>query len=77
MFRYVKGVLQSDALACFLFILALEKTMRDAGIDPYGTVFNRLIQVLGYADNLDIVGRSLRAVNEAFLAFEGLSLIHI
>ena len=62
-FEYGNGVLQGDALACLLFILALENAMRDAGIDSSGTVFNRLVQVLGYADDLDIIGR--------------LSLIHI
>ena len=70
-FDYGKGVLQGDALACLLFILALEKAMRDAGIDSSGTVFSRLVQVLGYADDLNIIGRFLRAVTEAFLALEG------
>lgn len=70
-FDYGKGVLQDDGLACFLFILALEKAMRDAGIDSSRTVFNRLLQILGYADDLGIIRRSLRAVTEAFLALEG------
>ena len=32
-FVYGKGVLQGDHLSCLLFILALEKAMRNAGID--------------------------------------------
>ena len=35
-FDYGKRVLQGDALACLLFVLALEKAMRDAGIIPPG-----------------------------------------
>ena len=45
--------------------------MRDAGIDSSGTVFNRLVQVLGYDDDLDIIGRSLQAVTKYFLAVQG------
>ena len=37
-FDYGKGVLQGNALACLLFILALGKAMRDAGIYSSGTV---------------------------------------
>ena len=66
-----KRQLQGDALACLLFNLALEKAMRDAGIDSSRTVFNRLVQVLGYTNDLDKIGRSLQAVTEAFLALEG------
>ena len=54
-----KGVLQGDALVCLLFILVLEKAMRYAGIDSSGTVFNMLVQVLVYADDIDIIGMSL------------------
>ena len=37
-FDYRKRVFQADVhtLACLFFILALEKTFRDAGIDPPG-----------------------------------------
>ena len=45
--------------------------MGDAGIDSTGTVFNRFLQVVRYADDLHIIGRFLRIVTEAFLAFVG------
>lgn len=45
--------------------------MSGAGLDSYGTIFSMFIQVLGFVDDLDITGRPLRAVPEAFLALEG------
>jgi hypothetical protein len=35
-----------------------------------GTIFNKQTQILGYADDIDIIGRSQAAVREAFLAPE-------
>ena len=35
-----------------------------------GTIFYKSVQLLGYADDIDIVGRSQRAVVEAFTAIE-------
>ena len=46
-FDYGKGVLQGDALACLLFVLALEKAMRDAGIIPAGLYSTCLLYTSG------------------------------
>jgi hypothetical protein len=35
-----------------------------------GTIFNRQTQILAYADDIDIIGRSQAAVREAYLALE-------
>jgi hypothetical protein len=37
----------------------------------YGTIFIKQTQILGYADHIDIIGRSQAAVREEFLALEG------
>jgi Reverse transcriptase (RNA-dependent DNA polymerase) len=34
------------------------------------TIFNKQTQILGYADDIDIIGRSQAAVRKAFLALE-------
>jgi hypothetical protein len=34
------------------------------------TIFNKQTQILGYADDIDIIGRSQAAVREAFLTLE-------
>lgn len=44
--------------------------IRKSGIQTSGTILNRLVQILGYADDLDIAGRSFRAVEEAFLPLD-------
>jgi hypothetical protein len=35
-----------------------------------GTIFNKQTQLLAYADDIDIVGRTLEAVRDAYLALE-------
>lgn len=61
-----KGLRQGDGLACLLFNLALEKAVRDSGIQTTHTIFTRTVQILGYADDLDIVARTRSALVEAF-----------
>jgi hypothetical protein len=63
-------VRQGDALACSLFNIALEKVIRDAGIQRGGTIYYKLIQLLGHADDVDIVGRTPMALKEVFLLLE-------
>jgi hypothetical protein len=64
------GLRQGDALAFLLFNIALEKVIREAGVQTRGTIFYKSVQILAYADDVDIVGRSLCAMEEAFLAIE-------
>ncbi|GFV49696.1 reverse transcriptase domain-containing protein [Trichonephila clavipes] len=65
-----RGLRQGDSLACLLFNLVLEICIRDSGLDRNGTVWNRSLQLLAYADDIDIIGRSEKAVKEAFQALE-------
>jgi sorting nexin-29 len=39
-----------------LFNITLEKAVRDAGIGKRGTIYHKSIQVLAYADDIDIIG---------------------
>uniref|UniRef100_A0A0K8SN56 Reverse transcriptase domain-containing protein n=1 Tax=Lygus hesperus TaxID=30085 RepID=A0A0K8SN56_LYGHE len=66
-FQSTKGLRQGDALACILFNVALDRSIKDAGLDRRGTIFSRSVQILAYADDIDIIGRSQRDVKEAFL----------
>ncbi|XP_066900986.1 uncharacterized protein [Halyomorpha halys] len=58
---------QEYALACILFDLALEKAIRESGIQVSRTIFSRTIQLLAYADDIDIAGRSFQAVPDGFM----------
>lgn len=65
-FQTHRGLRQGDALACLLFNVALEKVVRDAGLDNRGTIYNKSIQTLAYADDIDLVARTIRKTKEAF-----------
>jgi sorting nexin-29 len=64
------GVRQGGALACLLFNIALEKVIRDAAVNIRGTLFYKSVQILAYADDTDIIGRTQAAVTEAFTSLE-------
>lgn len=65
-FQTYRGLRQGDSLACLLFNFALEGAVRESGIQVGRTIFDSPVQILGYADDIDIVGRSLNAMTEAF-----------
>jgi hypothetical protein len=64
------GVRHGDSLACILFIIAFEKVVRDAGINTRGTIFYKSVQILAFADDIDIIGRTQKSMKEAFLNLE-------
>jgi hypothetical protein len=49
----------------------LEVIVRRANLQTTGTIYNKETQLLAYADDIDIVGRSQSAVRNAYLALEG------
>jgi sorting nexin-29 len=49
-----------------LFNIALEKAVRASGIEKRGTIYHKSVQILAYADDIDIIGRTERAVREDF-----------
>jgi hypothetical protein len=65
-----KGLRQGDSLACLLFNLALEMVVRKAGIQTNRTIFYKLVQILAYADDINIVAKTRKALQEAFLSLE-------
>ena len=44
--------------------------MRRSGVNQGGTIFNKLVQLLGYADDIDIIGRNIRAIKDAYMKLE-------
>jgi hypothetical protein len=65
-----KGFRQGDSLACLLFNLALEMVERKAGIQTNRTTFYTSVQLLAYADDIDILARFRKALKEALLSLE-------
>ena len=66
----IRQVRQGDVLACLLFHIALEKVIRDSGIQTRETVFFKTVQILAYADDIDLMARTVPGLSEAFLHLE-------
>lgn len=70
-FNTKRGLRQGDSLSCVLFNLLMESIIRKAGVHRTGTILgNKCVQLLGYADDIDIIGRTKRDVTAAFGAIE-------
>jgi len=63
-------VRQGDPLACLLFSIALGKVIRDSGIQTRGTIFFKIVQILAYADDIDLMACTTLGLNEASLNLE-------
>jgi hypothetical protein len=70
-FQTRQGLRQGDVLSTLLLNVVLEVIVRRANLQTTGTIYNKEIQLLAYADDIDIVGRSQSAVRNAYLALEG------
>jgi glutaminase len=57
-FNIERGLKQGDVLSTILFNFVHEKVKRKITINPNGTIFNRMIQYLAYADDVVIVSRT-------------------
>jgi sorting nexin-29 len=66
-FVTLDGLKQGDALSNLLFNIALEGAIRRSGVQRNGTIITRSHMLLGFADDIDIIGIDRRAVEEAFV----------
>jgi hypothetical protein len=70
-FEVKRDLRQRSSLSCYLFNLALERVIRDAKLDVKDTnIYTRTVQIMAYADDLVILGRTIQAMKEAFMALE-------
>ena len=59
------GLWQDDPLAPLRFSITFQAIVNNDKVDQGKTIFNEMMQILGYADDA-ILGRSLLCVKEAF-----------
>jgi hypothetical protein len=69
-FKSEIGLRQGDGISTMLFNIALEGVVRRAGVEKGGSIFTKSVQLLGFADDIDIIGRSVRAVKDAYIKLE-------
>jgi len=69
-FHIRKWLKQGDALARILFNITLEKIIRKANINQHGNIFYKFVQILAYADDIDIICRSLKSLQEVTIALD-------
>jgi hypothetical protein len=67
-FEVTHGVRQGDVLSATLFNLILHKAIQN--IEVTGTIVNKSKQILGYADDIVLVGRNITALWELFIELE-------
>ena len=66
-FESRRGLRQGDGLSCALFNIALKVIVQRAGIDTKGTIFTKSVQLLGFADDIDIImARNLATTKETY-----------
>jgi hypothetical protein len=65
-----QGLRQGDVLSTLLFIVVLEAIVRRPILQTIGTFSKKQTQLLTYANDVDIVGKSLEAERTAHLALE-------
>ena len=59
-FDTVRGFRQGEPLSCDLFNFVMESVLRKAGVHRNGTIFQKSVQLLAYADVIAIIGRTKR-----------------
>jgi sorting nexin-29 len=69
-FHIQNGLRQGDALACILLNIALGKIILDTNINQCGNIFYKSVQILAYADDIDIISISPKSLQEATVALD-------
>ncbi|XP_067644845.1 uncharacterized protein [Eurosta solidaginis] len=69
-FENKRGFRQGDSLWCDFFNLMLEKIILAAELNRTGAIYYKSVQLLAYADDIDIIGLNTRAVSSAYSKLE-------
>jgi len=65
-FKVGNGLQKGDRLAPTLFNISLEYVMRQLSVEVNSTTLYKSVQLVGYADDVNIIGRTKRAVTEVY-----------
>ena len=65
-FQVGTGLKQGDGLAPKLFNIALEYVIRKLSVQTTSTIFHKSVQLIGYAGDINIMGRRKRTISEVY-----------
>jgi hypothetical protein len=65
-FKVRNGLKQEDRLALNLFNIALEYVIKELSVEVKSTVFYKTVLLIGYADDINIMGRTKGAVCDVY-----------
>jgi hypothetical protein len=65
-FKIEQGLKQGNGLAPMIFNLVLEYVIRKLPVDANGTLEFKMCQIVGYADDICLLGRSLRSLKDMY-----------
>jgi len=65
-FKVGTGLQQEDELAPNLYNIALEYVIRQLSVQTTQTVFHKSVQLIGYADDMNIMGRTNKAISDVY-----------
>jgi hypothetical protein len=63
-FKVGTGWKQGDGPAPSLFNITLEYVVSQLSVQTASTIFHKSVQLIGYADDINIMGRTKRAISE-------------
>ena len=69
-FEVKEGLQQGDASSTLLFNCTLEGAMRRAGIQISRALATSCVQILGFADDLDIVSRTYSGIGDIYTSLK-------
>jgi sorting nexin-29 len=65
-FKLGTGLKQEDGLAPNPFNIALKYVIRQLSIQTTSTIFHRSVQLIGYADNINIMRRTMKNISDVY-----------
>ena len=60
------GLKQGNGMAPSLFNIALEYIIRQLSVQVKSTIYYKSVQLIGYADEINIMGRAKRAISDVY-----------
>jgi len=65
-FKVGTGLKKGHGLAPNIFTIALGNVIRQPSVQTASTIFHKSVQLIGYADDINIMGRTKRVISDVY-----------